>query len=206
MEKNGSCRIQYFRYSKGMPVAILFCLAACLVLAANASAADARKSAGSEPLIITSLSLLADNTAKTATFVGNVVARKGESTLYADKMIVYSRKDADQNKDEAGKAKPAAEQDKDKGDIEKIEADGNVRLVKGTRVITSKFATYYADPDERVIFTGEPKAAEGQNVVTGTKMTYFMNDDRSLVENSKVFLVNKERQSTDAKQKKGKAR
>lgn len=206
MEKNSFCRIQDFQPSKCLLTAVLFCLAAWLVLPASASAADAKKSAGSEPLIITSQSLLADNAAKTATFVGNVVARKGDATLYADKMIVYSRKDADQSMDAAGKARSATEQDKDKGDIEKIEADGNVRMVKGNRVITSKFATYYADPDERVIFTGEPKAAEGQNVVTGTKMTYFMNDDRSLVENSKVFLVNKERKSADAEQKKGKAR
>ncbi len=204
MEKNSNCGIHFFGFFKSLPVALFLCVTAWLVQPAGVMAAEAKKAQGSEPIVITSQSLLADNAAKTATFVGNVLARKGEATLYAEKMIVYSRKDVDQGREPADSVKPKSDQDK--GDIEKIEADGNVRLVKGGRVITSRFATYYADPEERVVFTGEPKAAEGQNVVTGTKMTYFLKDDRSFVENSKVFLINKERKPADSETRKGKAR
>ncbi len=204
MGKNSNCGIQGFRFFKCLPAVLLLCATACFVQPTGVLAAEAKKAQGKEPIIITSQSLIADNAAKTATFVGNVVARKGEATLYAEKMIVYSRKDADQGKEPADNTKPKSDQDK--GDIEKIEADGNVRMVKGSRVITSRFATYYADHEERVVFTGDPKAAEGQNVVTGTKMTYFIRDDRSFVENSKVFLINKERKHADSETRKGKAR
>jgi lipopolysaccharide export system protein LptA len=54
----------------------------------------------------------------------------------------------------------------------------------------SNFLKIHADED-KVIFTGEPRAVDGENVVTGTKMKFFIKEDRSYVENSKVFLNNK---------------
>ncbi|WP_353683609.1 LptA/OstA family protein [Thermodesulfovibrio sp. 3907-1M] len=126
-----------------------------------------------EPIIITSNTLINDSKAKTATFEGNVVAKRGEVTLYANKMIVYY------------------EDEQKGGNIKMIEAIGNVKLVKADRVITSHKATYLPEPEERVIFTGEPRATEGKNLVTGEKITYFMKDDRSLVEKSKVYLKEK---------------
>lgn len=121
------------------------------------------------PVVITSLTLTADDKAHTALFEGAVIARTDNMTIYSDKMLVYYT--------EAGK-------------ITRIEADGHVKLLKGERVITSDAATYLAD-DDKAIFTGQPRAMEGGNVVTGTKMIYMMNEDRSIVENSKVFIENK---------------
>jgi lipopolysaccharide export system protein LptA len=132
------------------------------------------RKAESEPTIITSKSLSADNKAKTALFEGSVVARKGDMIFSGDRMLVYYS-------DEKGSSA-----------ITKIEAEGNVKLVKGERVITARSATYFATPEEKAIFTGDPRASEGENVITGTRMTYFMKDERSLVENSKVFLVDKQ--------------
>ena len=74
--------------------------------------------------------------------------------------------------------------------VTKIEATGNVRVLRESRIITSKSATYYAD-EEKVVFTGEPRAMDGDNVVSGTKITYFMDNDRFQVENSKVILKSK---------------
>lgn len=122
-------------------------------------------------LIITSEMLTADNNAHTALFERSVVARTTDRTLYADRMLVTY--------------------DPDTGDITEIEAEGGVKFIKntskGTRVVTSKKANYYADED-KVTFTGEPRATDGENVVTGTKITYLLNEDRYLVEESKVFL------------------
>src|SRR5271157_3891716 len=42
-----------------------------------------------EPIIITSQSMTTDQKAKTALFEGNVVAKKGDRTMYSDKMLVY---------------------------------------------------------------------------------------------------------------------
>lgn len=126
-----------------------------------------------EPTVITSQKLTADNKAKTAFFEGSVVAKKGDMTMFADSMMVYYS------------------EDKEGSNIKKIEAEGNVKLIKGDRIVTSRFATYFSEPEEKIVFTGEPVASEEENVVTGTKMIYFVKDDRSIVENSKVFLKNK---------------
>ena len=102
------------------------------------------------PTIITARTLNADNKAKTALFEGNVVAKKGEMTMFADKMLVYYA------------------EEKSGSNIKKIDAEGNVKLIKGDRIVTSRVATYFAEPEEHIVFTGEPRATEGENVVTGT--------------------------------------
>lgn len=132
------------------------------------SAEETKKIKG--PIIITSKILTADNKAHTALFEHSVVARTTDITIYADRMLVYYNKDT--------------------GNVTKIEAAGEVKLIKENRIINSKEATYYAD-GEKVIFTGEPRAIDGENVVTGKKMTYLLNEDHFLVENSKVFLTKK---------------
>lgn len=119
------------------------------------------------PITITSVTLTADNNAHTADFVNSVVARTSDMTLHADRMLVSY--------------------DADSGDVKMIEAEGNIKLLRGTRLIISQKAVYYADA-EKVIFTGEPRATDGENIVTGTKITYLLNEDRYLVEDSKVFL------------------
>jgi lipopolysaccharide export system protein LptA len=135
----------------------------------------AEKKSSKEPTVITSHTLTTDTKAKTALFEGNVLVRKADMTLVANKMLVYYADEKEGNT------------------IRKIEAEGNVKLTRRDRVITSQFALYVAEPVEQVIFTGEPRATDGENMVTGTKMTYLMKDERALVENSKVFLSDKER-------------
>jgi lipopolysaccharide export system protein LptA len=122
-----------------------------------------------EPTTITASTLTADNKARTALFEGSVVAKNDTLTIHSDKMLVYYAED---------------------GKVTKIEAAGHVKVIKGERIITSDEATYFTD-EEKVVFTGKPRAMEGGNVVSGTKMIYLMKEDRSLVENSKVFIENK---------------
>lgn len=148
----------------------LFCLSRAsiifLLLSINAfSAEEAERIKG--PIIITSEILTADNQNHTAIFEKSVVAKTTDMTIYADKMLVYYNKDT--------------------GNVIRIDIAGGVKVIKENRVITSKEATYYTE-GEKVIFTGEPRAVDGENVVTGKKMTYLLNEDRFLVEDSKVFL------------------
>lgn len=141
-----------------------------LLLLFSSSALSEIRGNAEEPIVITSQTLINDNKAKIATFDGNVVAKKGEITLNANKMIVYY------------------EDEQKGGNIKMIEAVGNVKLQKKDRLITSNKATYYPEPDERVIFTGEPRVTEGKNLITGEKITYYIKDDRAVVEKSKVYL------------------
>ena len=122
------------------------------------------------PIVITSETLSADNKSRTALFEGSVVAKTKDMTLYSDRMIVYYAEKT--------------------GNVTKIDAEGRVKLVRKDLIVTSKAANYFAE-EEKIIFTGEPKAVERGNVVTGTKMTYLMKEDRSIVENSRVLLENK---------------
>ena len=140
-----------------------------LALSAVASAEE-QKMKVKGPINITSETLTADNKARTALFEGNVVAKTTDMTIYSDKMLVFYKEGS--------------------GDVTKIESTGNVRLLQGTRLITSQNAVYYADED-KVVFTGEPRAMDGENVVTGATMTYYISQDRSYVEKSKVFLKSK---------------
>lgn len=148
---------------------VAFLLFAIHYLMFTAAYAQEKKTSN-EATVITSKTLVTDNKAKTAIFEGDVIAKKGDIKIFSDKMAVFYS------------------EEKSGSNIKKIEAEGNIRLLKEDRVITSKFATYFSEPVEKIIFTGEPKASEGENVVTGTKMIYLIKDDVSIVENSKVFL------------------
>jgi lipopolysaccharide export system protein LptA len=125
---------------------------------------------GKGPIVITSDKFSAEGKANIAVFEGNVVAKTGDMTLRSDRMTVKYSGD---------------------GRVEEIEAEGQVSLVKGDRVITSGKAVYVGE-GRKIIFTGQPRAAEGENVVTGSRMTYMIDEDRSIVEDSKVFIKQKD--------------
>jgi lipopolysaccharide export system protein LptA len=57
-------------------------------------------------------------------------------------------------------------------------------------VLFSKEAVYL-DNEEKIIFSGNPKAVEGDNVITGEKIIFFIKDERAVVEGSRVILKNK---------------
>ncbi len=123
------------------------------------------------PVVITSKTLSADNKEKTALFEGSVVAKRGDATLYADRMKVYYAEEGSGSK------------------IKKIEAEGNVRLIKKRAILTAQSAVYVIEPEENIVFTGQPRASDGENIITGSKITYFVKDERSLVEDSKVIIT-----------------
>lgn len=147
------------------PASLLF-LVIIFLLPVNVFSVTKDKIKG--PIVITSENLTAENSSNTAIFEGTVIARTKDLTIYADRMVVQYYKDS--------------------GNIKQINAYGSVKLIKEDRIITSKEATYFAD-EEKVVFTGEPRAVRKENVVTGKKMTYFMNEDRFVVEDSKVFIT-----------------
>jgi len=149
------------------PLFIFHNILICLILFFSFSSAPAAEKAEKTPIVITSQTLTADNSNKTAVFEGSVVATKEDLTIYSDKMTVYY--------------------DNSEGKIKKIYAVGNVKTHKGDRVIFSDEATYLED-EKKIVFTGNPRAVEGDNVVTGTQITLYMEDERAFVEGSRVIL------------------
>jgi len=144
-------------------------MALALIFTATATSAETKSGLLKGPIVITSSTLSADAGNNTAVFEGSVVAKTDEMTLQSDKMTAYYTP---------------------QGDIERIEAEGNIRLVKGSRVLTARNALYDAN-EARITFTGEPMAVEGPNVITGSKIIYLVNEDRSIVHDSKVYIEQK---------------
>ncbi len=124
-------------------------------------------------IVITSHSLIVDNKNNTVMFEGSVVAKSGDITIHSDKMTVSY--DNPENK------------------LAKIHAIGNVKVYKKEGVIFADEAVYFGE-EEKIVFTGNPKAVEGENIITGTKIIYYFRDDRTIVKESRVVLQNKQEQ------------
>jgi lipopolysaccharide export system protein LptA len=125
------------------------------------------------PTVITSESLTINKKENRAFFKGSVVAKREDMIVFADTMLVYY--------DETGSR------------IKRLEADGNVKVIKGEKTIISQKAVYIAE-DDSITFTGDPVAMDGKNMIKGDKIIYYISEDRSVISNSKVFL---KEESTD---------
>lgn len=131
-----------------------------------------------EPMEITSDRMEAFNEKKVVVFSGNAMARQGNNVLKADKLLLYYKADKAGKKDKIG----TIETEKT-GDLEKIEAKGNVSLTQEGRVATGEDAVYFRDSN-KVILTGNPVLKEGKNSIRGDRVTVFLNENRGVVESN----------------------
>lgn len=135
-----------------------------VLLVAGISHAEARKP--DSPIVITSESMSASRKDNTAEFVGAVVAKSDQVVINSDRMMVFYSKD---------------------GQLDRIEAFGSVKVVKGEQAVTSDEAVYAVESGV-IVFTGNPRAVDGGNVLTGSKIRYSMKEEKLIVEGSKVFI------------------
>lgn len=105
----------------------------------------------------------------TVIFTGNVVANQGEITINAAKMTVIYLAAAKGGKGDAAQK------------IEKLRAEGAVRIIKQDLTATSEALDFFAY-ESKVILTGEAKAWQGKNVVTGDRIVLFLDEGRSVVD------------------------
>ncbi|MGA7827364.1 MAG: lipopolysaccharide transport periplasmic protein LptA [Geobacteraceae bacterium] len=135
-------------------------IALLLVSATFCFAATPGKDVGGQPIVIKSNELQADTKSRTATFLGKVVAKQGSITILTDKLVVrYAEKG---------------------GNVEKVEAFGNVRIVQANRIGTADHAVYQTK-DGKIVLTGSPKVVQGKDMVSGSQITYFVNEEKSVV-------------------------
>jgi len=133
------------------------------------AASELRKSNSDLPITIKSNDLAADNKGKIAVFSGKVVAKQGDVTIFCDQMTVHY-----------GDVQ---------GDVEKIEADGNVRIVQENRIGLSSHAVYESKLGKITLTGGSPKVMQGTDTVSGEIITYFIDDERSNVSGGRVEAV-----------------
>lgn len=139
---------------------VSYALCALLFVASHPIAAGAVGDVEESPITIKSNELQADQANRTATFIGKVVAKQGDVTIHADKLVVRYA--------EGG------------GEVDKVEAFGNVSIVQQNRIGTSQHAVYY-NKEGKITLSGSPKVIQGKDMVTGREITYFVNEDRSVV-------------------------
>lgn len=104
------------------------------------AAAPVHKDRSSLPITVKSNEMTADNKGKTAIFSGKVVAKQGDITIFSEKLVVnYADKG---------------------GEVEKVEAIGNVRIVQLNRTGFSDQAVYDSRTG-RIVMTGTPRVVQG---------------------------------------------
>jgi lipopolysaccharide export system protein LptA len=113
-----------------------------------------------EPIQIKSDNLHADNERKMATFTGNVAARQGDLTIYADRLVV--------SYDDEG------------GDIRSAEVFGNVRILQGDRRAQADHGIYDAK-NSTIVLDGNPKVFQNNDTISGRIITYYLDEDKSEV-------------------------
>ena len=128
-----------------------------------------------EPIEITSNRMEAFNEKKLVVFSGNAIAKQGNKVLKADQLNLYYKKEPGK------KVKVGTTETEGTGDLEKVEAKGNVSLTQGGRTATGDEAIYLRDSG-KVILTGNAVLSEGKNSIKGDRVIVFLNENRGVVE------------------------
>lgn len=123
-------------------------------------AAEQKKERRDEPIQVKSNELSTDNSKRTATFTGKVVARQADITIYCDRLVVHY-----------GEGEQS---------VEMVEAFGNVQIFQVNRRGYGGKAEY----DNRtgiIVLQDNPRVYQGDDMVTGKLITVYVNEDRSVV-------------------------
>jgi len=120
--------------------------------------------ASREPIHITSDTVEANQKQNRVTFKGNVVAKQGDSTLYANTLVIYY--------------------DPNTQKLKEMVATGNVKLVHLNRRATGQRAMFYQDSN-KVVLDGEAVVREGENVIRGERLIFYVDEERTVMEGKK---------------------
>jgi len=126
------------------------------------------------PVFITSSGLSYVDSDRQAHFDGGVVAKGNDLTITSAEMNVFlqarGQKEPNQTLSGAGK-------------LEKIVAEGQVRITEPTRRAEGDVLVYTAADDKFVLSGGPPSIFDAEHgKITGVSLTFFRQDDRVLVE------------------------
>jgi lipopolysaccharide export system protein LptA len=100
-------------------------------------------------------------------FSGSVLTRRGDVDLSSDRLVVYMV--------EGG------------GDVEKIEAEGNVRIRKGDILVAGQRGVFVL-AEESFVITGKPRMWRGRDVVEGESIRLNLTDETVNVEDARIIM------------------
>lgn len=122
-----------------------------------------------EPVEVTADRLEASEETGTLVFIGNAEAQQGDVTIYADRLTVHFVEGQQE--------------------VDKVVAEGKVRIIQLTRVATGERADFYRS-DGRVVLSGQPKVTENGSFIEGYEITFFLNEKRSVATGGEGGRVN----------------
>ncbi|GAB6058860.1 lipopolysaccharide transport periplasmic protein LptA [Desulfonatronum parangueonense] len=109
----------------------------------------------------------------TVVFKGSVHVDREDFQIWSDKLTVFMAASGEQSGPSLG---PDGSQD-----IEKLLAEGNVRIERENQVGTSGKATYWTKRGV-VVMEGNPVLKDGESSISGEVITYHLQDNRGVVE------------------------
>ncbi|MDD3800789.1 MAG: lipopolysaccharide transport periplasmic protein LptA [Desulfuromonas thiophila] len=115
------------------------------------------------PVQVVANQLQVDDVRGLFVFSGQVQARQDQATIYADKLTVFYQ------------------QQGSKRQIERVLAEGAVRIVQLDRVAYGERAEFFV-AEARIELGGTPRVVQGENEVAGETIRLYLNERRSQVE------------------------
>jgi lipopolysaccharide export system protein LptA len=147
---------------------------AALLLAVPSAGLGQEAASGELPTKITSDRMRFDQEARTVTFEGQVKVTRPDFDLAAEKIVVHLAPE------KVGAGGPATPLATDPGSIERIVAEGSVRIEREGRTGTAAKATYLVQ-EGLLKLEGDPVLRDGANTVTGEVVRLYFKDNRSEV-------------------------
>lgn len=134
-----------------------------------------------QPIHIVSDRLEAFSEKRMVVFSGNAVATQGARTIRSDRLTLYYKED----KRTAGRSGGDAG---GTGNVERVEAAGNVTITEGERIVTGEAAVFDQD-SRKITMTGGAVMREGASVIRGDRIIVFLDENRGVVESAEKGRV-----------------
>lgn len=131
-----------------------------------------------EPIRITADKLVTDNANRSAQFSGNVKVVQGNTVITADRLLIFYT-----SADGSSSAAPGS-------NIERLKAEGNVRIEFDNKVAVSNQAVYIVAERKLVLSGPGSKVVSGQDEISGSKITFFRDNGQVILEGDAKNRVN----------------
>ncbi|MFV0422846.1 LptA/OstA family protein [Oleidesulfovibrio sp.] len=128
------------------------------------------------PTSITSKTMTYDANAQIIVFEEDVYVLRGDFELWADKITVH----IDEKAGAAEKKKEAEDQEIDAGQIERLVAEGNVRMKRQTKSGECRKATYTVASGV-LVMEGDPILRDEGNSIRGQEIRFYVHENKSEV-------------------------
>ncbi len=151
-------------------MALLVLGAACISAASTTAAEETAETSKGEPIRITADKLVTDNQKRTAEFSGDVKAVQQNTIITTDRLTLYYSDQGDESSSDSANS------------IERMEANGHVRIEFDNRVAVSNQAVYIIAERKLVLSGPESKVISGQDEISGSKITFYRDSGQVALE------------------------